>query len=157
MERIENRVFDEINIGDRAQTTRTLTQRDIELFALVSGDMNPMHLDEAFAQNTMFHQIIAPGMWSGALISAVIGTQLPGPGTIYLNQSLRFRRPIFLRDTVTVALAVTAKNGEKRRVTLDCTATNQHGEVVTLGVAEVIAPHEKFRAPESKRPESLVR
>jgi acyl dehydratase len=86
---IENRTFDEIKVGDSASLTRTLTKRDIELFAVMSGDINPAHMDEEFAKSDMFHKVIAHGMWGGALISTVLGTQLPGPGTIYLGQSLR--------------------------------------------------------------------
>src|SRR3546814_20245117 len=77
---IENRTFDEISIGEEASLSRTLTSRDIELFAAMSGDVNPAHVDEAFAESDMFHKIIAHGMWGGALISAVLGTELPGPG-----------------------------------------------------------------------------
>ena len=93
MERIENRTFDEIELGDTASLVRTLTHKDIELFAIMSGDINPTHVDDAFAKSDMFHKVVAHGMWSGALISTVLGTQLPGPGTIYVDQSLHFRRP----------------------------------------------------------------
>jgi phosphate acetyltransferase/phosphate butyryltransferase len=144
MNRIENRTFDELKAGDTASLTRTLTYEDIELFAIVSGDINPVHLDEAFAQSSMFHKIIAHGMWGGALISAVLGTQLPGPGAIYLGQSLRFHHPVGLGDTITATVKVTEKNAEKNRVTLECQATNQRGEVVISGTAEVIAPTEKI-------------
>ena len=88
---IENRTFDEIAIGESASIVRTLTQEDIELFAVVSGDVNPAHLDPAYAETDLFHRIIAHGMWGGALISAVLGTELPGPGTIYISQDLHFR------------------------------------------------------------------
>lgn len=108
-EYIENRTFDEIKIGDRASLTRTLTKSDIELFAVMSGDVNPAHLDEEYARSDIFHKIIAHGMWGGALISTVLGTMLPGPGTIYLSQTLRFRRPVAVGDTITVAVTVTAK------------------------------------------------
>ena len=144
MNRIENRTFDELKVGDTASLTRTLTYEDIELFAIMSGDVNPVHVDEAFARNAMFHKVIAHGMWGGALISTVLGTQLPGPGAIYLGQSLRFRHPVGLGDTVTVTVKVTEKNAEKRRVTLECQVTNQRGEVVISGTAEVIAPTEKI-------------
>ena len=93
MERIENRTFDEIKLGDTASLVRTLTHKDIELFAIMSGDINPAHLDDAFAKSDMFHKVVAHGMWSGALISTVLGTQLPGPGTVYVDQSLHFRWP----------------------------------------------------------------
>src|SRR5271167_569927 len=144
LDRIENRTFSELRVGDSASLSRTLTYRDIELFAIMSGDVNPAHVDKEFADSDMFHKIIAHGMWGGALISTVLGTQLPGPGAIYLTQSLRFRRPVGLGDTITVTVRVAEKFAEKTRVTLDCQATNQKGEVVISGTAEVIAPTEKI-------------
>jgi acyl dehydratase len=94
MERIENQTFDELKPGDTANLIRTLTHKDIELFAVMSGDVNAMHVDEVFAWSDMFHKVVANGMWGGALISTVLGTQLPGPGTIYVDQSLHFRREV---------------------------------------------------------------
>ena len=90
---LRNRTFDELAIGDSACIERTLTRQDIQLFAILSGDANPQHLDPEFAASTRFHGVIAHGMWGGALISAVLGTRLPGPGTIYLGQTLRFLAP----------------------------------------------------------------
>lgn len=156
-EYIENRTFDEIKIGDRAVLTRTLSKADIELFAVMSGDVNPAHLDEEYARSDIFHKIIAHGMWGGALISTVLGTMLPGPGTIYLGQTLRFRRPVAIGDTIAVAVTVTAMDSEKRRVTFDCQCTNQHDEVVISGSAEVIAPTEKVKRQRISLPEVLLR
>jgi phosphate acetyltransferase/phosphate butyryltransferase len=153
MDRIENRTFDELQIGDTASIARTLTYKDIELFAIMSGDVNPAHVDEEFAKSDMFHRIIAHGMWGGALISTVLGTQLPGPGAIYLGQSLRFRRPVCLGDTITVTVRVAEKFAEKSRVTLDCQAINQKSEVVITGTAEVIAPTEKISRERVTLPE----
>jgi phosphate acetyltransferase len=153
MDYIENRTFDEIAVGDSASLTRTLTEADIQLFAVMSGDVNPAHLDEEYARNDMFHKIIAHGMWGGALISTLLGTQLPGPGTIYLGQTLRFRRPVALGDTVTVSVTATAKDAEKHRITFDCLCANQAGEPVISGSAEVIAPTEKVRRPRVTLPE----
>jgi phosphotransacetylase/acyl dehydratase len=144
MNRIENRTFVELQVGDSASISRTLTRKDIELFAIMSGDVNPAHVDEEFARSDMFHRIIAHGMWGGALISTVLGTQLPGPGAIYLGQSLRFRKPVCVGDTITVTVTVAEKNTQKNRITLDCQASNQKGEVVISGTAEVIAPTEKI-------------
>lgn len=144
MNRIENRTFDELQIGESASLARTLTNKDIELFAIMSGDVNPAHVDREFAKTDMFHKVIAHGMWGGALISTVLGTELPGPGTIYLGQTLRFTRPVGLGDTITVTVKVAQKNDANHRVSLACTATNQSGEVVIDGVAEVIAPAEKI-------------
>lgn len=153
MSRIENRTFSELQIGDSASIVRTLTQRDIELFAVMSGDVNPAHVDEEFAKSDMFHHVIAHGMWGGALISTVLGTQLPGPGAIYLGQSLRFRHPVALGDTITITVKVLEKLEEKKRVIFDCTATNQKGEVVISGTAEVIAPSEKISRERVALPE----
>src|SRR5271167_2119029 len=152
-DRIENRTFSELKVGDSASISRVLTYKDIELFAIMSGDVNPAHVDEEFAKSDMFHKIIAHGMWGGALISTVLGTQLPGPGAIYLGQSLRFRKPVGLGDTITVTVKVTEKDPEKHRVTLECQASNQRGEVVISGIAEVIAPTEKISRQRVTMPE----
>jgi acyl dehydratase len=110
MQYIENKTFDEIRIGDSADLTRTLRPQDIELFAVMSGDVNPAHIDADYARDDMFHRIIAHGMWGGALISAVLGTELPGPGSIFVSQSLRFDTPVGVGDTVKVHISVTAKD-----------------------------------------------
>ena len=157
MEFIENRTFDELSVGDCASLARTLTKSDIELFAVMSGDVNPAHLDEEYARSDIFHKIIAHGMWGGALISTVLGTMLPGPGTIYLGQTLRFRRPVAVGDTITVTVSVAARDPEKHRVTLDCTCSNQAGEAVITGSAEVIAPTEKVKRPRMDLPQVLLR
>src|SRR5512147_1956460 len=119
MDYTENRTFDEIAVGDAASLARTLTAADIQLFAVMSGDVNPAHLDEEYARNDLFHKIIAHGMWGGSLISTLLGTQLPGPGTIYLGQTLRFRRPVAVGDAVTVAVTAAARDPEKHRITFD--------------------------------------
>ena len=145
MTTIENRTFDEIEIGESASLSRTLTKEDIELFAVMSGDVNPVHVDEAFAHDDMFHQIIAHGMWGGALISTVLGTELPGPGAIYRSQTLNFRRPVVLGDTVVATVTVRDKNAANQCVGLDCRLVNQDGQVVIDGAAEIIAPSKKVR------------
>jgi len=144
---IENRTFDEIAQGETAALTRTLSREDIELFAVMSGDVNPAHLDEEYAHSDMFHQIIAHGMWGASLISALLGTKLPGPGAIYLEQTLRFRRPVMIGDTITVSVTAVEKDSERKRITLDCRCVNQRGEAVIDGIAKVIAPAEKVRRP----------
>ena len=106
LETIDNFVFDEISIGQTARTVRTLTLDDIQAFAAVSGDTNPAHLDPEYANATLFHGIIAHGMWGGALISALLGTVFPGPGTIYLHQALHFCRPVRVGDTLSVTVTV---------------------------------------------------
>lgn len=147
MQFIENRTFDELKIGDSAELTRTLKPEDIELFAVMSGDVNPAHVDADFASSDMFHKVIAHGMWGGALISAVLGTELPGPGTIYLNQNFSFRRPVGLGDTIKIRVTVAKKSDAHHHITLDCLCTNQNEETVIEGQAEVIAPTQKVRRP----------
>jgi enoyl-[acyl-carrier protein] reductase I len=149
---IENRTFDELKVGDSASVTRVITRRDIELFAIVSGDINPAHLDPEYAETNMFHGIVAHGMWGGALISAVLGTTLPGPGTIYLGQELRFHRPVRVGDAVTTAVSLREKRSDKAIAVFDCRLTNQFGEDVIVGTAEVKAPTEKVVRPRNRLP-----
>ena len=149
---IENKIFDEIEVGDSASVQHTLTRRDIELFAVMSGDVNPAHVDEEYARSDMFHKIIAHGMWGGSLISTVLGTELPGPGTIYLGQTFRFLKPVAIGDTVTAKVTVTGKDEKKKRLTLDCVCINQKEEEVITGEAEVIAPTEKICRKRIKLP-----
>jgi phosphate acetyltransferase len=150
---IENRTFDEIAVGDTASLTRTLQAQDISLFALASGDVNPAHLDRDYAATDRFHGVIAHGLWGGALISAVLGTELPGPGTIYLGQTLRFLHPVRIGDAVTARVTVRAKEAADHRVRLDCVCLNAQGETVITGEAEVLAPTEKVRRPRVLLPE----
>jgi phosphate acetyltransferase len=154
---IENRTFDEIEIGESATLTRVLSRPDIELFAVMSGDVNPAHLDEEYAHSDVFHEIVAHGMWGGALISTLLGTKLPGPGTIYLEQTLRFRRPVKIGDTVTVSVTATAKDAERHRISFDCRCVNQRGETVIEGLAKVLAPTSKVRRPRVSLPEVHLR
>ncbi|MFK4754020.1 MaoC/PaaZ C-terminal domain-containing protein [Oceanobacter antarcticus] len=144
METITNRTYDELNIGDSCQRTHTINERDLKLFAMVSGDHNPLHLDPAYAATTQFKGQIAHGMYSGALISAALAMELPGPGTIYMGQNVQFKRPIMIGDTVTVTLTVKEKRDRKQEVILDTTITNQNGKAVVTGEAIVIAPAEKL-------------
>lgn len=144
---IENVTFDELRVGQSSTLVRRVTQADILAFAAVSGDNNPAHLDEAYANASMFRGVIAHGMWGGALISTVLGTQLPGPGTIYMGQNLRFMRPVRVGDTLSVTLTVTSKDEAKKRVELDCQVLNQRQEAVITGSALVLAPTEKVRRP----------
>ncbi len=146
-ELIENFTFDEISIGQSARLLRTLTLGDIEAFAAVSGDTNPAHLDEAYANDTLFHGVIAHGMWSGALISALLGTQFPGPGTIYQDQALHFVKPVRVGDTLTVTVTVTARYPANGSIELDCQVVNQRGDCVLSGKAKVMAPTVKVRLP----------
>lgn len=153
MDYIENRTFDEIQIGESASLTRTLTKEDIQVFAIMSGDISPIHVDEEYAKSDMFHKIIAHGMWGGALISTLLGTKMPGPGAIYLGQTLRFKRPVAPGDTITVTATAIAKNPEKHRITFACQCLNQNGEEVISGEAEILAPVNKVKRPRVILPE----
>jgi phosphotransacetylase/acyl dehydratase len=153
MDMIENRTFDEITPGDSASLVRTLSKEDIELFAVMSVDVNPAHVDEEFARSDVFHKIIAHGMWGASLISTLLGTKLPGPGTIYLSQTLGFHHPVAVGDTIAVTITATAKETDQHRVRFDCQCMNQRGEVVMSGSAEVIAPTDKVKRPRTTLPE----
>ncbi|MEI7762075.1 MAG: bifunctional enoyl-CoA hydratase/phosphate acetyltransferase [Comamonadaceae bacterium] len=152
-ELIENVTFDEITLGQSARLLRTLTLADIQAFAAVSGDTNPAHLDAKYANDTLFHGVIAHGMWGGALISALLGTQFPGPGTIYLDQVLHFTKPVRVGDTLTVTATVVSKDEAKKSVELDCQVLNQKGERVLHGTARVLAPTEKVRLAHVNAPQ----
>jgi phosphate acetyltransferase/phosphate butyryltransferase len=144
MATMENRTFDEITIGESAEVTREVTRADIALFAVVSGDVNPAHLDDAYAAGTRFKGVIMHGMWSGAIISSLLGVHLPGPGTIYLSQTLGFKRPVTLGDRITFKVTVKEKREDKKIVVLDCVGVNQDGKAVVEGEAVVMAPSEKL-------------
>ena len=149
---IENRTFGEINVGDAATLKRVLTREDIQLFAVTSGDANPAHMDDEYARQDRFHEIIAHGMWGGALISSLLGMRLPGPGTIYLKQSLNFQRPVKVGDAVRVTVRVAEKNPERKTLRLECRAVNQDGHEVINGEALVLAPEKKVRRPLARLP-----
>jgi 3-hydroxybutyryl-CoA dehydratase len=127
--------YDEIKIGDDASLSRTITEAHIVNYAGVTGDMNPIHLDAEYAGQSMFGERIAHGMLVAGLISAVLGTQLPGPNSIYLGQDLKFTAPVKIGDTVKVVVTVTEKRDDKRIIKLQTTASNQRGEVVIDGNA----------------------
>ena len=154
---IENRTFDEIELGETAAIERRLTWRDIELFAVVSGDVNPAHVDKDFARGDRFHEIVGHGMWGASLISTLLGTQLPGPGTIYLEQTLRFHRPVTIGDVISASVTVVAKDDERHRVVLDCRCVNREGETVIDGTATVLAPTETVRRPRHTLPDVSLR
>ncbi|WP_118184471.1 bifunctional enoyl-CoA hydratase/phosphate acetyltransferase [Paraburkholderia phosphatilytica] len=154
---LRNRTFDQLAIGDTASLVRVAGQDDIDLFAAVSGDVNPAHVDPLFASNDLFGHVVVHGMWTGALVSAVLGTRLPGPGTIYLDQTLEFRHPVAPGDTVTATVTVKEKHEDKRIVLLDTRCTNQQGKTVLLGTATVIAPSTPVVWPATPRPDVAVR
>ncbi|MEM1237657.1 MAG: MaoC family dehydratase [Pseudomonadota bacterium] len=136
-------VIEDLEVGMSRHVTKVVTDRDIELFAEVSTDRNPVHLDDEYAQDTIFDGRIAHGMLTAGLISAVIGEQLPGHGTVYLGQSLKFLAPVRPGDRVRAVVEVTAIDYSKRRVTMD-TWCEIDGKKVLKGEAIVLAPSRKF-------------
>ena len=134
------KTIDQISIGDSASFAKTITEGDIMLYAGISGDFNPAHMDAESAKKGMFGQRIAHGMLSAGFISNVLGNQLPGPGTIYMGQELRFIKPVFIGDTVTATVTVKEKIEEKNRLKLETVVTNQRGEAVITGTATVMPP-----------------
>ena len=134
------KTYDQLSIGDSDRFSKTVTDADIYLFAGVTGDLNPAHIDEAYAQGTFFKTRIAHGMLSAGFISAVIGTRLPGPGTVYLQQSLNFLAPVRIGDTVTASAEVSEKIDAKKRIRLKTTCVNQDGVEVLSGEAVVSPP-----------------
>ena len=130
--------YSNIKIGQKAELKRTVTEEDIEKFADVSGDRNPIHLDEEFAKKTIFQGRIAHGMLSAAFISTVLASKLPEPGSIYLKQELIFKKPIRIGDTIIITVEVIDKDDEKERITLKTTCINQHNEMVVDGKALVM-------------------
>ncbi len=150
---IENRTFDEIAAGDSASIERTLTEADIELFGVVSGDADPSHRAPILATSGLFHGVVAQGMWGGGLISAVLGTKLPGPGTIYASQDLAFHAPIEVGDTIVTSVTAREKKAVQNRIVFDCRCVNQSGQAVITGVVEVLAPAEKMRRDRMEAPD----
>lgn len=133
----------ELQLGMSAEISKTVSESDIYLYAGISGDFNPAHLDEEYARNTFFKTRIAHGMLTASFISAVIGTKLPGPGTIYLGQELRFLAPVKIGDTITARAEVIEMIADKKKVRLKTTCTNQDGTVVLDGVALVSPPKDR--------------
>jgi len=129
-----------LKIGDKASRTHTITDAMIRAFADASGDTNPVHLDDDYAAGTRFGRRIAHGMLTTSIISAILGNDLPGEGTIYLSQHVKFKAPVFVGDTITAAVELSAYREDKRIATFITTATNQDGTLVLEGEAVVIAP-----------------
>jgi len=129
--------YEDIRIGQHAEYVRTVTSEDIEMFGQVSGDYNPLHFNEDWAKTTMFKGRIAHGILTATYVSTVIGMKLPGPGTIYLSQSMKFRRPVRIGDTITARVEVIDKNDERELLTLKTVCINQEDKVVLDGDAVV--------------------
>jgi 3-hydroxybutyryl-CoA dehydratase len=132
--------YDELQVGATAAFTKTIGESDIYLFAGITGDLNPAHIDAVSAADGMFKQRIAHGMLTASFISTVIGMQLPGPGTIYAGQDLQFRAPVFIGDTVTATVECIEKLEERKWAKFKTTVTNQDGKAVVVGTATVIPP-----------------
>ena len=127
--------FEEIQVGDSGQVTKTVTETDVILYAGITGDNNPVHINEIEAKASRFGQRLVHGMLTAGFISAVLGTCLPGKGAIYMGQTLKFLRPVHIGDTVTAIAEVIAKNEDKRQITMRTTVVNQDGKMVIDGEA----------------------
>jgi 3-hydroxybutyryl-CoA dehydratase len=132
--------LEELEVGQSAEFTKTVSSEDVERFAEITGDFNPVHLDEAVAEKSFFGGRVAHGMLTAGLISATLAGKLPGPGTVYLSQTLRFTAPVRIGDTVTTRVEVTELIPAKRRVKLSTVCRNQKNEVVVNGEAMVLLP-----------------
>jgi len=150
MTQLSNFTYNEITIGQTARYSKLVRELDIQLFAAASGDVNPLHLDSKFAEGTRFGERIAHGMLTASFISAALAMRLPGPGCIFLEQSLKFRLPVKIGDEITIELEVVDKGDRRQTVTLDCKAYNQNRKAVLTGTSVVVAPAEKLhlQAPE---------
>jgi 3-hydroxybutyryl-CoA dehydratase len=132
---LEERTYDQVQVGEKASLTKTISEADIYMFAGITGDLNPLHVDEEYAKTTIFKGRVAHGILTAGLISAVLGTRLPGPGAVYLSQTLRFTAPVRIGDTITASAEVIEKIEEKSRIRLRTICTNQEGQVVVEGEA----------------------
>jgi 3-hydroxybutyryl-CoA dehydratase len=138
-----SRTIEELKVGDFEEFSKTISESDIYLFAGISGDMNPAHIDEQYAAKTFFKGRIAHGILVGSFISTVIGMKIPGPGTIYLEQQYKFLAPVRIGDTITARVEVTEIKSEKNKVTLQTRCFNQNGVMVIDGSAVVSPPKPK--------------
>jgi 3-hydroxybutyryl-CoA dehydratase len=136
----EGKSIHELKIGDSAQISKTITEADIELFARATGDFNPVHLDQAYAEKTMFKGRIAHGLLSVGLLSSILGNILPGHGTIYLSQEVKFLAPVRIGDTITAGVEVIELISEKNRAKFKTTCINQDGKLVVDGIAWAMPP-----------------
>jgi acyl dehydratase len=151
MRTIENITYDELAVGDYATFTKTLTEDELVLFAAASGDVNPVSLDPEFARKSTYKERIGHGMWAGSLISAALSTVIPGPGTVHLEQNLKFKKEVRIGDTLTVTLTVKEKQ-ERHRVLIDCKVVNQNSEDIVFGESLIVAPVDKVSMHEPTLP-----
>jgi 3-hydroxybutyryl-CoA dehydratase len=140
------KTIDELHLGDTAEFSKTISESDIYLFAGITGDFNPAHINETYAQKTFFKTRIAHGILLGGFISTIIGTKLPGPGSIYIRQELKFLAPARIGDTITARVEVTQIQADKNRITLRTTCTNQDNTLVIDGEATISPPKVKKTA-----------
>jgi len=140
---IEEKSIDELRIGDTAQFSKTVTENELEHFAQATGDFNPVHFDQAYAENTLFKERIAHGILSIGFISALFGNIFPGPGTIYLTQEVKFLAPVRIGDTITAKVEVMEIISEENRAKFKTTCTNQNGQDVVSGTAWVMPPKKR--------------
>lgn len=137
---MKGKTINQIQIGDKAFFQKTITETDVYLYAGITGDINPAHINEEVSKDTMFKGRIAHGMLTAGLVSAVLGVHLPGPGTIYMGQELKFTAPVRFGDTIKAEVEVIERIEEKNRIKLNTICTNQNGDVVLKGVATVMPP-----------------
>jgi 3-hydroxybutyryl-CoA dehydratase len=149
------KTIDELNVGDREVFSKTVSESDVYLYAGVTGDLNPAHVNEPYARKTFFKTRIVHGMLTAGFISAILGTRLPGPGTIYLRQNLNFRAPVFIGDTITASVEVIEIKAKRNRVRLKTICENQEGVKVLDGEAMVSPPKAELKGPPAAIPENL--
>lgn len=139
------KTINELKLGDRAEFTKTVSESDVYLYAGVTGDFNPAHINESYAEKTFFKTRIAHGMLPAGFISAILGTRLPGPGTIYIGQTLNFTAPVHIGDTITASVEVAEIMADKNRIRLKTVCENQNGVIVLDGEA-VVSPPKQSRS-----------
>lgn len=156
MDFLENKTYDELQVGDAALFSRTLTQEDIWLYAYVSGDYNPVHIDEEYAKTTIFKGTVAHGMFYAAMLSSAVANLLPGPGTIFLSQEFKLRNPARVGDVLSGEIKVVEKKRLKNIMIIECVIKNQDDKTVFSGTSVVIAPTEKLKLPKPRLPTVTV-
>ncbi len=153
MSNLENTTFDELEVGMTSQYSKRVTEQDITLFAILSGDTNPLHLDHEYAKTTPFGGCIAHGALCAVVVSAAVATTIPGPGSVYAGQEMRFKKPVRAGDLLTAHLEVVEKKRRGNIVLIENKITNQNDELVFVGVSTVVAPTEKVIAKPAQLPE----
>lgn len=135
--------YDDFQVGRAAAFSKTITEADVVLYAGITGDTNPAHVDREFAARGFFGERVAHGLLTAGLVSTVVGTRLPGPGCVFVSLSIRFTKPVPIGDTITARVEVAARMEDRRRLTLETICTNQDGDRVLEGEAEVLIPLEE--------------